>query len=119
MKRFLAFLLALGTFVTAAHAHNGMEHVRGTVTAIAATNITVKAADGTSQTVLLTADTKYWKGTTPEAINDVKVGDRVVVHATKKGAQLVAAEVKTGTGKAQADDMSRMKLGGDRKSPHQ
>jgi hypothetical protein len=36
------------------------------------------------------------RGEAAIAAKDIKVGDRTVVHATKKGEQLVAAEVKLG-----------------------
>ncbi|MDQ2925777.1 MAG: DUF5666 domain-containing protein [Acidobacteriota bacterium] len=116
MKRLLVLLLALGTCVGTAYAHNGMHHVMGTVTAITASNITVKATNGTSQIVALTADTKYLKGTTPIAIKDIKVGDHIVIHATKKGDQLTAAEVRIGT---MTGAMSGTKRGRDSKTaPH-
>ena len=96
MKRLLALLLTIGVLVGVANAHNGMQHVMGTVTSITASNVTVKATDGSTQTVLLTSDTKYLKGTQVIAAKDIKVGDHVVIHATKKGDQLTAAEVKVG-----------------------
>jgi hypothetical protein len=96
MKRLLALLLTIGVLVGVANAHNGMQHVMGTVTSITASNVTVKATDGSTQVVLLSTDTKYLKGTQVIAAKDIKVGDHVVIHATKKGDQLTAAEVKVG-----------------------
>ncbi len=112
MKRLLALVLAFGVFAGAAYAHNGMQHVMGTVTAITSSNITVKATDGSTQTVLLSSDTKYLKGTEVIAAKDIKVGDHVVIHATKKGDQLTAAEVKIGTMKmnGMSGDMGSMKM---------
>ena len=96
MKRLLALLLTIGVLVGVANSHNGMQHVMGTVTSITASNVTVKATDGSTQVVLLSTDTKYLKGTQVIAAKDIKVGDHVVIHATKKGDQLTAAEVKVG-----------------------
>jgi hypothetical protein len=112
MKRLLAFVLALGVFVGAAYAHNGMQHVMGTVTAITSSNITVKATDGSLQTVLLSSDTKYLKGTQVIPAHEIKLGDHVVIHATKKGDQLTAVEVKVGAMKMKgmSGDMGGMKM---------
>ena len=92
MKRLLALLLTIGVLVGVANSHNGMQHVMGTVTSITASNVTVKATDGSTQVVLLSTDTKYLKGTQVIAAKDIKVGDHVVIHATKKGDQLTAAD---------------------------
>jgi hypothetical protein len=89
-----------------------MQHVMGTVTSINASNVTVKATDGSTQVVLLSSDTKYLKGTEVVAAKDIKVGDHVVIHATKKGDQLTAAEVKVGAMKMTGTqgDMGGMKM---------
>ena len=112
MKRLMVLVLTLGVFVGAAYAHNGMQHVMGTVTVITPSSVTVKATDGSIQTVLLSNDTKYLKGTQVIAAKDIKVGDHVVIHATKKGDQLTAAEVKVGVMKMMGThgDMGGMKM---------
>lgn len=96
MKRLFAVLLTLGLMASVAYAHNGMEHVMGTVATISDTSMTVKTMDGKSQTVALTSDTKYARMDTAITLKDIKVGDHVVIHATKKGNQLTATEVKIG-----------------------
>lgn len=112
MKRFLVLLLTLGIFAGAAYAHNGMKHVMGTVTAISGSSVTVKGTDGKTQTVALTGETKYMKGTAAVRLTDVKVGDHIVVHAAMKGTQLTAAEVMLGAMKMKgmSGDMSGMKM---------
>ncbi|HEY4357244.1 MAG TPA: DUF5666 domain-containing protein [Acidobacteriaceae bacterium] len=96
MKRILLIVLAVVLSATAAWAHNGMIHVIGTVTSVTDASISVKGSDGKTQTVALVAATKYLKGEKAITAKDIKAGDRVVIHATKKGEQLVAAEVKIG-----------------------
>lgn len=63
--------------------------IRGTVGAVSSSSITLKAADGTSQTYAVDAGTKvHAKGDTktdPGAIGQVKVGDRAVVLGTGQG----------------------------------
>jgi hypothetical protein len=98
MKCLLALVLTLGLLASVAYAHNAMIHVMGTVSAITDTSITVTTTDGKSQAVALNGDTKYAKMDTAIALKDIKVGDHVVIHATKKADQLVAATVKIGMG---------------------
>jgi hypothetical protein len=73
-----------------------MIHVMGTISAVTDTPITVTTTDGNPQIVALNGDTRYAKMDTAIALKDIKVGDHVVIHATKKGDQIVAATVKVG-----------------------
>lgn len=100
MKRTWILLLALAMTTSLAYAHNGMTHVLGTVTALTTESITVKSPDGVTTTVVLAATTKYQQGTILIKINDIKIGQRVVIHAVKKDKKLVAAEVETAAAKA-------------------
>lgn len=117
MKRLIALVVVV-LFAGLAYAHEGMQHVMGTVTAITANSITVKAINGTTQTVVLNTQTKYSKGTSAIAQKDIKVGDHVAVHASKKGEQLIAAEIKVGTTQGMGDmkgmhgDMNGMDMSG-------
>jgi Cu/Ag efflux protein CusF len=99
MKKLLATLFTLVLMVSSAYAHNGMEHVMGTVASITDNSVTVTTSDGKTQTVATTADTKYTKMNTAIALKDIKVGDHVVIHATKKDGKLLAATVQVGMGK--------------------
>ena len=112
MKKVLATLFTLVLMVSSAHAHNGMEHVMGTVASISGNSITVTTTDGRTQTVTTTADTKYSKMNAGIALKDLKVGDHVVIHATKKDNKLIAATVQVGMGK-----MAGMKMDGKSTSP--
>ena len=62
MKRILLLILSLGFFAGATYAHNGMVHIMGTVTSMSDTSISVKAMNGTMQTIALTSATKYLRG---------------------------------------------------------
>lgn len=112
MKRLIALVVVI-LFAGLAYAHEGMQHVMGTVMAITADSITVKATNGTIQTVVLNTQTKYSKGTSAIAQKDIKVGDHVAVHASKKEAQLIAAEIKVGTMQG-ADGMKGMDMSGNK-----
>jgi hypothetical protein len=111
MKKFIVTLFMLVLMVSSVYAHNGMEHVMGTVARITDNSITVTTTDGKTQTVMTTADTKYSKMDTVIALKDIKVGDHVVIHATKKDNELVAATVKVAR-----RNMSGMKIEGKNSS---
>ena len=96
MKRLLLLIFTFGLVAGPAYAHNGMEHVMGTVTATSASSVSVRTINGTIQVVALTAETKFLKGDTAMTQKDIKVGDHIVIHAARKEGKLVAAEVKVG-----------------------
>jgi len=75
------------------HAHGGMIHVMGTVTALTDTSVTVQTTDNKTVEVVLTDATTYQNGSKAAARKDLKVGDRVVIHAVKVKDALQAHEV--------------------------
>ena len=77
----LALVLATAPF---ALAHGGNEHVRGTVTQVSPTSVTVQSADKKSHTLNITAKTTLKQGTKAMKVSDLKVGDRVVVDVPEK-----------------------------------
>ena len=101
MKRLFAALFTLVLMVNGAYAHNGMEHVMGTVADIADNSITVTTTGGKSQTIATNAATKYTRMERVIAAKDLKVGDHVVIHGTKKDDKVTAATVKVGMGSMQ------------------
>jgi hypothetical protein len=66
--------------------------VRGEVTAVSATSITIKAEDGFTATYAVTADTKV-RGHDVDKIADVKVGDKGGAIGTKSGGTVTARAV--------------------------
>lgn len=81
-------------FATLVFAHGNEQHVMGTVTKIDTGAITVKTTSGDVKTVMILASTKFVKGTSSATQQDLKVGDRVVIHAKPEGDMLHATEVK-------------------------
>jgi hypothetical protein len=86
-------ILALATY---AMAHGDEKHVMGTVTKVDAGTITVKTPNAGEKTVDIDGETKFMKGKSAATQQDVKVGDRVVIHAKAKGDKLQATEVRIG-----------------------
>jgi hypothetical protein len=78
-----------------ASAHGTNQHVMGTVTAMSDNSITVQTSQETI-TVYTTPETKFVKSGVPASIKDLKVGDRVVIHAGKMDNKLMAHEVRFG-----------------------
>ncbi|MGQ0810545.1 MAG: DUF5666 domain-containing protein [Nitrospiraceae bacterium] len=86
---------ALMNSIPLIHAHGTGQHVMGTVTAIDATHVEVKAPKGKMVSVTLTPKTRYRsKG---GALTRPQVGDRVVIEAFKDGATLTAMEIQFAT----------------------
>jgi hypothetical protein len=83
-------------FSTLVFAHGNEQHVMGTVVNIEAGSISVKTTAGDVKTVMVIAETKFVKGSSPVTQQDLKVGDRVVIHAKPEGSMLHATEVKIG-----------------------
>ena len=92
----VAFVLAGGV----AFAHGNAEHVRGTVTSVSDTAITVQVSAKQARTVTINAKTMVMRGDAHLSVKDVQVGDRVVLDVDRKTS--IASEVKLATAAASA-----------------
>jgi hypothetical protein len=97
MQRVRTFLLVpvlSVLFCTWLWAHEGSQHILGTVTAVAPDHVVVLTLDNKTVTIMTTAQTRY--RTTKEAStrDALKVGHRVVAEVTKDTAGLTASEVR-------------------------
>jgi len=103
MKRTLITFATIFLLLTsvAAFAHNGVEHVLGTIKSLTDTSVTVETPKHTSVTVVLGPATKYANAKGVATVKDMKIGDRVAIEA-KEGKPLTALSVKIGTGAAAA-----------------
>jgi hypothetical protein len=90
----LALLPAIAT------AHGGEQHVIGTVTKISDTSVTVKTTAGKAVEVGFDAKTTYARAKQPIQKTDIKVGDRIVIHAMEMNEKLVAHTVEVGSAAA-------------------
>jgi len=89
----IALVLAAPTF-----AHGDKKHVIGTIEKLSPEAITVKTKEGKTVDVKLATTTTYvTSDDKPAKFADLAVGQRVVVHADPKGADLIAATVKFST----------------------
>jgi len=79
--------------LTLSFAHDGDQHVLGTIVAIDATHVEVKTSKGQSVNVRVNKKTLYKDQRNPKDANVPEVGDRVVIKATRDGKVLIATEV--------------------------
>jgi hypothetical protein len=96
MKRSMVGICTVLILATMVWAHGDQLHVMGTVTKIDSMSINVKTTDGTVKTVMVMPETKFVKNGSTTKLGDLKVGDRVVIHAIAMGDMLHATEIKIG-----------------------
>jgi hypothetical protein len=98
MKR--GFLTMMWTLAMAAavFAHGDKKHVIGTIEKLDSSSVTVKTREGKSVEVKLVGATTYVSRAAasdkPGSFSDLAVGENVVIHATPKGEELEADEVR-------------------------
>ena len=90
-------VMSVALLTAIATAHGGEEHVMGTVTKVSDTAVTVKTTAGKAVEVGFDAKTTYQRAKQPIQKSDIKVGDRIVIHATEVKEKLVAHTVEIGT----------------------
>jgi hypothetical protein len=99
MKRMILLVAMVVLAVGAAFAHGKEQHVMGKVTAMTDRSITVQTKAKDPVTVYTMAETKYEKSGAAASMKDLKVGERVVIHAETMGDKLMANEVQFGAAK--------------------
>lgn len=93
----LIAVLALVLGSATAFAHNGVEHVMGTITSVTDSSITVETVKHTAVTVIVDSTTKFTRNDANVSFKDLKVGDRLVIDAKENSEKkLVAVTVKLG-----------------------
>jgi hypothetical protein len=96
MKRTVAVVTLLFALSVMAIAHGKEKHVMGTVTSISDSSITVETTANETVIVDMSDKTKFEKSGAAATLKDLKVGDKVVIHADVSGGKLVANEVRFG-----------------------
>jgi hypothetical protein len=96
MKQLFSIALLFAILAPATFAHGTEKHVLGTVTKITDTEITVETQDKQLTVVKIAPETSFVKSGATANLKDLKVGDRVVIHAKPVGSELIAHEVRFG-----------------------
>lgn len=97
MKRTIALGALMFALSSIVFAHGNQTHIMGKVTSISENSIAVETTSKKTVTVSLSPSTKFQRSGSPAALKDLKVGDKVVIHATGPEDNLVATEVRFGT----------------------
>ena len=84
MKRLITLTVPAILAGTLAFAHGDNVHIRGVVTQVSAQSITVQTADKATKTLTLTGKTTFQRSGKAAHLDDVKVGDRVVIDVPVK-----------------------------------
>jgi hypothetical protein len=98
--RVAAVILSFFVIAVMVMAHGDKKHVMGILQSVNADAVSVKMGDGKIVIVRLTAATAYVMNDgktadgTPAKFSDLAAGQRVIIHATPKGNDLMADEVK-------------------------
>jgi len=102
MKKILTIPVLISLFALMAYGHGNEVHVIGKVASISKTSITVLTLKNETKEVLINDKTTFETLNGPAKVDDVKVGDRVVIHADKDGEKLVAHTVRFSSEKSAA-----------------
>ena len=81
----------------AVFAHGGEKHLKGVVSKVDGTAITVALEKGEPVTVVTDEKTEFARGDVKVALKDVAAGDKAVIHAKDHDGKLVAHVVKLGS----------------------
>ena len=96
----LLAIVSLALLPAIATAHGGEEHVTGSVTKISDTSVTVKTTAGKTVEIGFDAKTTYARGKESIQKTDIKIGDKIVIHAGEVNEKLVAHTVEIGAATA-------------------
>ena len=94
MKRTIIMAGLIFTVSIVAAAHGTDQHIMGKVTNISKNNITVKTTTGQTVTVVVSDETMFEQSGSPAKLTDLKIGNKVVIHAGKEGGRLIAHHVR-------------------------
>ena len=97
MKRTLLLPLLIVVTATFVFAHGNEQHVIGTVAKLGTNSITVKTTAGKLVEVAVTPESRLSRAGQKIELTDVKVGDRIVIHASKKDNRLEATTIQLGS----------------------
>src|SRR6202166_3529878 len=110
-RRFITLLLAFLFVAITLSAHGDKKHVIGTIKKLNSGSVMAKTRDGNSFQVKLVLSTTYVARVPtedkPAALSDLAVGENVVIHATPKGDDLEADEVRFSAASASGSGSSK------------
>jgi hypothetical protein len=97
MKRLTALVAAFALVGAVLSAHGDYDHIRGIVTSLTATSVSIETPQKTTKTVTFDEKTSFERSGKAAKLADLKVGDRVVIDVRK--GTLQASLVRFGAAK--------------------
>jgi hypothetical protein len=96
MKRWSKLGLLLASLAAAgpAVAHETGDRAMGIVASLTAARIVIRASDGHAVEFAITPETTFVRGDRPARREEVRIGERAVVHGKRRGDSLDAVRVK-------------------------
>ena len=95
MTRLAFLLIFIGLANTTAFAHDGMDHVRGVVTAVSDYSFTVKTDGKTSVVLIVNSQTIVRKDGKRVPLRDLKIEDRVFIEVLESTTVAAQIEIET------------------------
>ncbi len=94
--RSMMAMVVLGALLAPALAggHEAGLHARGTIKEITRDHVVLTMTEGMDQTYALGPDTKFVRREAPARREDVRAGERAVIHARRDGEKLQATEIR-------------------------
>ncbi len=78
----------------AAFAHGGEKHLKGVITKVEGTSLTLAVAKGPAVVVMTDEKTEFTRADAKARLEDVTAGDKAVIHAKEHDEKLIAHVVK-------------------------
>ena len=96
MKVLKAMAVVGALVASSALAHESGGRATGTIEGVTADRIVVRTSDGHEVAYAVTPATRFLKGDKQVRLEDVRVGQRAVVHGKRAGDAMQAVQVKIG-----------------------
>jgi PDZ domain-containing secreted protein len=98
--RMICAVVIIGLFTGLALAHDGSKHVKGTVVEVGENSIIVETLEKQKHTIAVDEKTKFEKSGSAATMQELKVGDRVVVDVHESGETMHGSLVRFGKPKS-------------------
>ena len=93
MKQLLSVIALVLAVSVGALAHNGNDHVRGTIADISSRMVIVQLADKTVKSLTITPTTEFERNGKLAKLADIKAGDRVVIDVPENGTNALLIKI--------------------------
>lgn len=103
-RKFPVLAVLFAALTISAFGHGGAEHVKGTITKVDDTSVTLTTPDKETKVIHFDKTTKFLKSGAESTSKELKVGDRVVVDVHQMEGKVHASQVRFGAQKKATTD---------------